>query len=32
VETRHGLTSDQIEIILDGGVVNHRRKSVATAI
>jgi aconitate hydratase len=32
VETRHGLTSDQIEIILDGGVVNHRQKSVATAI
>ena len=32
VETRHGLTSDQIEIILDGGVVNHRRKSVAMAI
>jgi aconitate hydratase len=32
VETRHGLTSDQIEIILDGGVVNHRRKSVATVI
>ncbi len=32
VETRHGLTSDQIEIILDGGVVNRRRKSVATAI
>ena len=32
VETRHGLSSDQIEIILDGGVVNHRRKSVATAI
>jgi len=32
IETQHGLTSDQIEIILDGGVVNHRRKSVATAI
>ena len=32
VETRHGLTSEQIEIILDGGVVNHRRKSVAMAI
>jgi len=32
VETRHGLTSNQIEIILDGGVVNHRRKSFATAI
>ena len=32
VETRHGLTSDQIEIILDGGVVNHRRNSVARAI
>ncbi len=32
IETRHGLTSDQIKIILDGGVVNHRRKSVARAI
>ncbi len=25
IETQHGLTSDQIEIILAGGVVNHRR-------
>ena len=32
IETRHGLTPGQIEIILDGGVVNHRRNSVATAI
>jgi aconitate hydratase len=32
IETQHGLTSDQIEIILDGGVVNHRRNSVARAI
>ncbi len=32
IETQHGLTSDQIQIILDGGVVNHRRNSVARAI
>ena len=32
IETQHGLTSDQIKIILDGGVVNHRRNSVARAI
>jgi aconitate hydratase len=32
IETQHGLTSDQIEIILDGGVVNHRRNSAARAI
>ena len=32
IETRHGLTPGQIEIILDGGVVNHRANSVATAI
>ncbi|WP_371824225.1 aconitase family protein [Methylosinus sp. KRF6] len=25
IEAQHGLTSDQIEIILAGGVVNHRR-------
>ena len=27
IETQHGLTSDQIEIILAGGVVNHRRNN-----
>jgi aconitate hydratase len=32
IETEHGLTSDQIQIILDGGVVNHRRNGVAGAI
>ena len=32
IETQHGLTSDQIQIILDGGVVNHRRNGVAGAI
>jgi aconitate hydratase len=32
IETQHGLTSDQIEIILDGGVVNHRRNNVVMAI
>jgi aconitate hydratase len=31
IETQHGLTSDQIEIILDGGVVNHRRNSALVA-
>ncbi len=29
VETRHDLTADQIEIILDGGVVNRRRRLAA---
>lgn len=32
IETQHGLTSDQIEIILDGGVINHRRNNVVMAI
>jgi aconitate hydratase len=32
IKTQHGLTFDQIQIILDGGVVNHRRNSVARAI
>jgi aconitate hydratase len=27
IETQHGLTSDQIEIVLAGGVVNHRRNN-----
>lgn len=27
IETQHDLTSDQIEIILAGGVVNHRRNN-----
>ncbi len=26
IETRHDLTADQIEIVLDGGVINHRRQ------
>ena len=29
IETRHDLTADQIEIILDGGVVNRRRRHAA---
>ena len=29
IETRHDLTADQIEIILDGGVVNRRRRRAA---
>ena len=29
IETRHDLTADQTEIILDGGVVNHRRRHAA---
>ncbi len=32
IETQHGLTSDQIEINLDGGVVNHRRNSALVAV
>jgi predicted aconitate hydratase len=32
IETQHGLTSDQIKSILDGGVVNHRRNSALVAI
>jgi aconitate hydratase len=32
IETQHGLTSDQIETILDGGVVNHRRDSALIAV
>ncbi len=32
IETQHGLTSDQIETILDGGVVNHRRDSALVAV
>ena len=31
IETQHGLTSDQIDIILAGGVVNHRRNSALVA-
>ncbi len=27
IETQHGLTSDQVEIIFAGGVVNHRRNN-----
>jgi hypothetical protein len=27
IETEHGLTCDQIEIVLAGGVVNHRRNN-----
>jgi hypothetical protein len=30
IETQFGLTSDQIEIILSGGVVNHRRNDRRT--
>jgi aconitate hydratase len=26
IEARHDLTADQIEIVLDGGVINHRRQ------
>ena len=29
IETRHELTPDQIEIVLDGGVVNRRRRHAA---
>ncbi|MGA9601976.1 MAG: aconitate hydratase [Methylocystis sp.] len=29
IETRHDLTADQIEVILDGGVVNRRRRRAA---
>ena len=29
IETQHDLTADQIEIILDGGVVNRRRRHAA---
>lgn len=29
IETQHDLTPDQVEIILDGGVVNHRRRQAA---
>ncbi|HXY57162.1 MAG TPA: aconitate hydratase [Methylocystis sp.] len=29
MDTRHDLTADQIEVILDGGVVNHRRRQAA---
>lgn len=29
IETQHDLTADQIEVILDGGVVNHRRRQAA---
>jgi aconitate hydratase len=29
IETRNDLTADQIEILLDGGAVNHRRRHTA---
>jgi predicted aconitate hydratase len=29
IETQHDLTADQIEIVLDGGVVNRRRRHAA---
>ena len=32
IETRHGITSDQIKSILDGGVVNRRRNSALAAV
>jgi aconitate hydratase len=30
VSTKHGLTQKQISVILEGGLINWRRKSLAT--
>lgn len=32
VSTKHGLTQKQISVILDGGLINWRRKSLATEL